>query len=793
MRVKSVVFFLGFVLGMCLNGRAQEKGFVTLSGYIKDKASGETLIGATVYVDSLKTGASTNFYGFYSLSIPKGVYEVSFSYVGYESVKVELELNENKTLDVDLPALSQLLDEVVVSDEEEDINIKSVEMSVEKLDIKTIEKIPAFLGEVDIIRAIQLLPGVSTVGEGATGFNVRGGGIDQNLVLLDEAPVYNSSHLFGFFSVFNPDAVKDVKLVKGGIPAQYGGRLSSIFDVRMKEGNERKFSVSGGVGTIFSRLTLEGPIVKDKASFILAGRRSYVDILAKPFLSDDFKDSKFFFYDLTLKTNYKLNKNNRLFASGYFGRDQFQFGSETKFGWGNSTATLRWNHLFNDRLFSNFTAYYSNYDYKLGFGEDLDKFDWESAIVNYSLKSDFSYFVNPDFEISFGGQGIFYDFKPAKAVAVSAGEVTNISLDNKYAIEAGFFVQSEQKIGQKLSLSYGLRWSYFNYIGSGKVYEFNEPETPGGRKSIQSITQASRGESIESYNNLEPRLALAYQLSSSSSLKASFNRMAQYIHLVSNTAAATPLDVWTPSTNNIDPQIGMQYVLGFFKNLSDNTYELSIEGYYKDLENQLDYVNGADLLINPALEGELLQGKGRAYGVELMAKKKKGKFSGWTSYTISRSERLVENVNQDEWFPTRFDQTHNLSVVANYDLNKKWSFSANFALISGTPTTLPTDRIEFQGYIIPHNSNYRRNNYRIPTYHRLDISATMQGKRKANRKNQDYWVFSIYNVYNNKNPFSVFFQQQEIRPLNGEPIDTQAVKFSIIGSIVPSIAYNFKF
>ena len=767
----------------------------TISGYIKDGQSGETLIGATVYLKELGVGTSSNDYGFYSISVPPGTYNLEFSYLGFETQRKQIDLKENITLSIELAEETTTIVEVVVTSEAEDQNVVKTEMSVNKLNIKTITKMPALLGEVDVIRSIQLLPGVSTVGEGATGFNVRGGGVDQNLVLLDEAPVYNSSHLFGFFSVFNPDAVKDVKLYKGGIPSRYGGRLSSILDVRMKEGNSKRLAVSGGVGLIFSRLAIEAPIIKDKASFIVAARRSYIDVLAKPFLSGSLADSKLNFYDLTLKTNYRINENNRIFLSGYLGRDVFGFGDDAGFNWGNATTTLRWNHLFSERLFSNFTAYYSNYDYEIRFGsEDENKFNWDANIVNYSLKSDISWYINPNNLVTFGGQGVLYEFSPGNAIGVSEGVVSNFSLPKKYGLEAGLFVENEQKINAQLSIHYGLRYSFFNYMGKGKSYKFDTPEVGERKVLAEEPIEYDQWESIQTYGNLEPRISAKYQLNKSASLKLSYNRMVQYIHLISNSVASTPVDVWTPSTNNIKPEVADQYALGFFKNLKDNNYVTSAEVYYKSFNHLVDYIDGPDLFVNELLETELLDGKGRAYGLEVQIEKKKGAFTGWLSYTLARSERKVEGVNDNEWFASRYDQTHNFSTTAFYELNKRWTFSGNFVFNTGTPATFPTDRIEQQGYIIPNIANKgARNNVRIPAYHRLDISAILAGKERPGKRYRGEWVFSVYNVYNRRNPFSIFFRQPDGRTGAGEPIATEAIKFSVIGNFIPSIAYNFKF
>ena len=772
---------------------AQAQADLTISGYVKDATNGETLIGATAYVPGLTVGVTTNEYGFYSLSIPPGTYEIEFSYLGFETITKSIELKENTKLDVELGESATQLTEVIVSSEAEDRNVTNLEMSVNKLDMQTIQKMPTLLGEVEVIRSIQLLPGVSTVGEGASGFNVRGGSIDQNLVLLDEAPVFNSSHLFGFFSVFNPDAVKDVKLYKGGIPSRYGGRLSSILDVRMKEGNSKNLEVKGGVGLIFSRLSVEGPIVKDKASFIVAGRRSYIDVLAAPLLNDGLSGSVLNFYDLTLKTNVDINERNRLFLSGYFGRDNFGFGDDAGFNWGNSTATMRWNHLFNDKLFSNITFYFSDYDYQINFGDTSENaFDWNAQIVNYSLKPEMTYFINPKNTLRFGGQAIVYEFEPGNAVGVSEGEVNDFSLDKKYALEGGVYIEHESDIGDRIQMNYGLRLSYFNYAGEATAYTFGDAEA-GIRRPVTSFTDFDQWESVQTYTNLEPRFSIKYQMNPTSSLKASYNRMAQYIHLVSNTTASTPVDLWLPSTNNIEPQIADQVALGYFKNFKDNTYELSTEVYYKRMDNLVDYIDGADLILNEFIEGDLLAGIGRAYGWEMMIKKNKGAFSGWLSYTLARTERQIEGINNGEWYPSRFDQTHNLSMTSFYELNDRLSFSANFVILTGTPTTFPTSRYEQQGYVIPHNVNESRNNIRIPTYHRLDVSATLEGKRNKERRWQNQWVFSIYNLYNRRNPFSIFFQQAGDRIPVGNPVNTEAIRLSVIGSIVPSVSYNFKF
>ncbi|WP_215240811.1 TonB-dependent receptor [Dyadobacter helix] len=780
---------LALMMIMSLTADAQTKQ--TISGFVKDLANGEGLIGVSVYVRETETGVTTNTYGFYSLTLPAGQYNVVYSYIGYQKIIKEVNLSTDQTVNIEMADESNQLQEVTISTQKEDENVRSIEMSVNKVEMKTIKKMPALLGEVDLIRSIQLLPGVTTVGEGASGFNVRGGDISQNLVLLDEAPVYNSSHLFGFFSVFNPDAVKDVKLIKGGIPAQYGGRISSILDVRMKEGNAKKREINGGIGSIFSRLTYEQPFAAGKGSFIVAARRSYIDILAKPFLNKDLRDSKFNFYDLTAKVNYRLGEKDTFFASGYFGKDVFG-GGDFAFGWGNATATGRWNHIFSNKLFMNLTGYYSNYDYSLGqnVNDDnaRDKFDWKSKIISKSIKPDFTYYITPNNQLTFGGQYIRYDSRPGKAIAISEGETTDISLDPKYADESALYIGNEQKFGDKISLQYGIRYSYFRSLGPGTEYDYIE-EVKGQRKlPVLPGKEYGKGDVIKSYGNWEPRASLNIGLNATTSIKASYNRTAQYLHLLSNTAASSPLDVWTLSSPIIKPEMADQVALGWFQNFKDNTYEASVEVYYKKLYNQIDYVPGSDLLLNQYFTGDLLFGKGRAYGAEFYLKKNKGKLTGWVSYTLSRTERQVETVNNDDWFPARFDKPHNFTSVAIYELRKRLTLSANFTIASGTPATFATNRYEIQGWALGNNYEGKRNNSRIPAYHRLDLAATLKSKRKLFKTGEGEWVFSVYNVYNRRNPFSVYTRVNEDNALK-----TEAVRYSVIGSMIPSVTYNFKF
>ncbi|MES2733032.1 MAG: TonB-dependent receptor [Bacteroidota bacterium] len=759
----------------------------TLSGYIRDAANGEALIGASVSAKGLPIGASTNEYGFYSLTLPQGNYSLTYGYVGYESKSDSLLLSTNLTRNVNLTEQVVQIKEVVISAKKLDENVKSLEMSVNKLDIKTVKLIPAFMGEVDVTRTIQLLPGVSTVGEGAAGFNVRGGGIDQNLILLDEAPVYNSSHMFGLFSLFNSDAVKDMKLLKGGIPAQYGGRLSSLLDVRMKEGNSKQLSASGGSSYLFSRLTVEAPIIKDKSSFIISGRRSYMDLLAKLLDPKKMRNNQQYYYDLNAKFNYTINENNKIYVSGYFGKDVFKTDTLFHLNWGNATSTIRWNHLFNSRLFANFTGIYSDYDYGLGVPKGPGGFELTSKIINYSAKADFTYYLNTNNTLNFGASAILYNIRPGTWKPAGDKSIyMPIELAHQKGVEYAVYLDNEQHLSPRLAMQYGLRFSMFDYIGSGTAYDYEG--SLGEKKMPVNSRTYGNGESIQRYGNLEPRLSARYSLTETSSLKASYNRMAQYVHLISNTTAASPLDVWSTSTNNIKPEIADQGAVGYFRNFHNNAYEYSVEGFYKNMSNQIDYINGADLLLNSRLEGELTYGKGRAYGVELYLKKNEGRLTGWVSYTLSRSERLIEGINNNQWYKAKYDKTHNLSVVGIYALKPRLTVSAVFAYGTGVSFTTPDSKYIIGDIAVPNNSTNDRNNVRVPAYHRLDISATLKNKKTPKKRWESEWVFSIYNLYSRRNAYSIYF-----RPNEKEPTKTEAVRLSIFGIPIPSVTYNFKF
>jgi hypothetical protein len=763
----------------------------TLSGYLKDSRSGEALIGGNVVAEGTGFGVSTNAYGFYSLALPAGEYTIKYYYLGYETESRSVALTGDRTLNIELKESSVELMEVEVS-EDLDRNVKSVEMSTTQLTILEVKAIPQLLGEVDVIRSILLLPGVTTVGEGASGFNVRGGNIDQNLILLDEAPVYNSSHLFGFFSIFNGDAVRDLKLYKGGIPAEYGGRLSSVLDVRQKEGNTKSFHGTGGIGALSSRLMLEGPIVKDKCSFMVAGRRSYADLFLK-FASDpDLRQNQAYFYDLNAKVNYTIDDKNSVFLSAYFGRDIFSFSDLFRFSWGNKTLTLRWNHLFNDKMFANFTALVSDYDYGLGVPSGDQAFDWVSGITNVYTKADFSYYLDPNSTLRFGGSFLYYGFDPGKATPGSETTVFNeFKVPNKYAVEPAVYASIDRRFGSRLNVQLGLRYSHFLRLGEETIYIYDENKPKSPETVIDSV-HYSNGELISYFSGLEPRFSANYLIDDESSVKASYNRTRQYIHLVSNTTSATPIDVWTPSGPHVKPAFADQVAAGYFRNFQKNRYELSAELYYKKMYDLLDYKNGAELILNPTVETELLSGQGKAYGLELMIKRNGKKWSGWVSYTLSRSEIVFmgnfpeETINNGNPYPTNWDKTHDFSATGYYNITKYWQVSAIFVYQTGRPVTYPDGKFEQNGIIIPVYNN--RNAARIPHYHRLDLSITYDFKKNEGRNYKQSIVFGAYNVYARRNAFSIFFRQSEENPLQ-----TEMVRLSILGSIVPFITYNFQF
>ncbi|MDP5201022.1 TonB-dependent receptor [Flavobacterium sp. DG2-3] len=793
MITKNTCTFFLFILTI-FTSFAQEK--FTLSGTISDSKNNETLIGVNIFIPSLKIGTTTNEYGFYSLSAPKGEYEIEISYVGYQTILKNIVLNQNTKNNFSIKEGGEELQEVIITENKGKINIKSPEMSVNKLSISTIKKMPVVLGEVDVIKSILLLPGVTNAGEGASGFNVRGGGADQNLILLDEATIFNSSHVFGFFSVFNPDAIKDLKLYKGGIPARYGGRASSVLEIYQKDGSSKDFHMNGGIGLISSRLLAEGPIEKDKGSFLIGGRASYAHLFLK--LSEDNKNNAAYFYDLNTKLSYKLNDNNSLYLSGYFGRDVFRLNKSFTNTYGNSTLNFRWNHLYSDKLFSNLSLIYSDYYY----GLDLDfvGFKWDSGIKNYNIKYDFKHYLSDKLKLNYGVNGIYYQFNPGtiKPSSEDSG-ITPDQLDKKYAFEPSVYLDAESQLSKKITVAYGLRYSLFYRLGASTInyYDNNQAVVYNSNMQIYekgtptSTQYFSKNKVIQSYDNFEPRFSISYQLNEDQAIKASYNRMAQYLQLISNTSSPTPLDVWMPSDNYIKPQLADQGAIGYFRNIYNGDYSLEVETYYKKIQNRLDYIDGADLIANNAIEQVILNGQMRAYGLELMIKKNKGKFNGWISYTISKSEQQTPGrtpeeigINNGQWYASAYDKTHNLAITSAYNLNEKWSFGANFALQSGQPVTYPNGQYEYLGITVP--SYGLRNENRLPAYHHLDISATLTPTKNKDRNWKGEWVFSIYNVYNRMNAASINFRQNVDTGVN------EAIKTSIFG-IVPAVSYNFKF
>lgn len=785
--VALIIFFL-----TTLSVFSQEK--FTLSGTISNENSNETLIGVNVSVPELKTGITTNEYGFYSLTLPKGNYEIVISYVGFATITEKISLTQNTKKNYSLIESGQELQEVIINSEKTTANIRKPEMSVNKLSISSIKKMPVVLGEVDVIKSILFLPGVTNAGEGQSGFNVRGGGADQNLILLDEAVIFNSSHVFGFFSVFNPDAIKDLKLFKGGIPSKFGGRASSVLDIYQKEGNSKDFHMNGGIGLISSRILAEGPIVKDKGSFLVGGRASYAHLFLK--LSGN--ENSAYFYDLNTKLNYKLNPNNNLFLSGYFGRDVFSLNQTFANTYGNATLNLRWNHLFSDKLFSNLSLIYSDYYY--GLTLDFIGFNWDSGIKNYNLKYDFKHYLSKNIKLNYGLNAIYYDFNPGTIEPNNANSSINFrQLDKKYAFENAIYFEAEQRFSDRLAVNYGLRYSMFNRLGTSSVnfYANNEPVSYDADLKIYEkatptgTTFYKKNKTIASFDNLEPRISAAYELNENQSVKASFNRMTQYLQLISNTASPTPLDVWTPSDNYIKPQIADQVAVGYFNNFNDDKYTLELESFYKTIKNRIDYIDGANLIANEAIEQVVLNGEMRSYGLEILLRKNTGKFNGWIAYTLSKSQQRTPGrtaneigINNGDWYRSAYDKLHNLAVTANYDLSEKWNFGGNFTLQSGQPVTYPNGQYVYQGITVP--SYGERNASSLPAYHHLDISATYVPKPDKKKGWQSEWVFSIYNIYNKQNAASISFRQ------NSETGTNEAVRLSIFGA-VPSVSYNFKF
>ena len=776
---------------------------VTLSGYIKDAANGEELINASI-VNEKSQGTVTNVYGFYSLTLPEGKYTFTVSYIGYESIEKTLTLKESQTLDFELTEATNQLAEVEVTAKKLDENLNRAEMSTTQLTAKQIKAIPQFLGEFDVIRSITLLPGVTTVGEGASGFNVRGGKTDQNLILLDQAPVYNSSHIFGFFSVFNGDAVRDLKLYKGGIPAPFGGRLSSVLDVHQKEGNTKEFAGTMGLGLLSSRLMLEGPLVKDKASFMIAGRRSYQDVLLKASPNDDLNSIIANFYDLNAKVNYKFNDKSRLFLSAYYGKDAFGVPGLVKFDWGNLGLTGRWNYLITDKLFLNVSTIYSDYDYAIGFDFPQAKIDNIAFIKNQSNKVAFSWFPNAKHQVNYGAEATVYDFEPFSTTLdyIDSNLVDiSIELQNEYAVEPSLYIEDNWKVNNRLTIRGGLRYSTFYNIGARDVVNYTPTANGTVRNDLITDTTSYASmeiiEAFEGLQGLEPRLGINFKATENTAVKASYNRMRQYIHLISNTTSSLPIDTWRPAGRYIDPGTADQIALGWNRNFKDGEWQLSVETYYKSMRDLVDFKNGAQPTGVDNIEVALMTGRGRSYGLEVQLDKKIGQLTGWLAYTYSRSQLQVdlgatpeEWINLGQWYSAAQDKPHDIAVVAAYAWKPNISFSGSFIYQTGKPYTYPEAKSEFEGIIYPFALS--RNNSRTPAYHRLDLSMDIAVPNKKDNDLKGSWNIGVYNAYARKNAFSIFFEEE--LDDNGDPTgQTKATQLSIFATAIPTITYNLDF
>jgi len=786
MRSEKYIYLL-FLLMLCLSVLRVEASIweiknsktITLSGFVRDSKTGESLTGALIYQkENFTIAVLTNSYGYFSLSLPVGLYDIAIQFMGFKNKIITVDLQENRSITVEMEEESVALNEVVVTGEKGNRNVVSTN-AITKMDVKEIQNIPVLFGESDILKTIQLLPGISPAGEGNAGFYVRGGGADQNLILLDEAPVYNPSHLLGFFSTFTSEAIKDITVYKGGFPAEFGGRLSSVVDIKMKDGNKKEFHVSGGIGLISSRLAIEGPLLKNKGSFMITARRTYADLFLK-LLSGKGADSTasktiLYFYDLNLKANYEFSGKDRLYLSCYMGRDNFNLSNSLGLNWGNVTATARWNHLISDKMFSNTSLIFSRYNYNFNVAVGSKSMKVLSEIKDWNFKEDLHYYLNPNNLIKIGFNSIYHSFIPSK---VDSSAVFNVKpVDNRYALENAVYISNEQTISKHLKATYGLRYSLFSSIGPGTIYTYN------GLSEIVDSVSYPKGKVFNTFAGFEPRLLMNYIINDSSSVKTSFARTRQYIHLLSNTTSSTPFDLWIPSNVNVLPEIADQYSLGYFRNFKNDMYETSVEVYYKTLQNQIDYRNGADLILNNKVESQLVFGKGWGYGAEFYVKKKRGRLTGWISYTLSKTQRQFDAINGGKAFLAKQDRPHNISIVGMYEMNPRLNFSATWIFYNGNAVTFPSGRYVVEGNIVPLYTG--RNDYRMPDYHRLDIGLTWINKKTETFESS--WNFSVYNVYGRENAYAINFK---VDPKDATKM--QAVQLSLF-RFVPSVTYNFKF
>ncbi|WP_343673350.1 TonB-dependent receptor [Chitinophaga sp.] len=763
------------VLLSCLGAIAQAK--FTISGTIRSKKTGETIIGATVHVAGQSIGTVSNEYGFYSLTLPAGTYTIEFSTVGLQPVQEEVALTQHTVRNIALDDAAQSLKSVTITASGKQRNLNTPQMGMEQLTTKEMKNIPVLLGEKDVLKTIQLLPGIKSAGDGNSGFYVRGGAADQNLILLDEAPVYNASHLFGFFSTFNSDAIKDVTVYKGGMPSQYGGRLSSVLDIKMNDGNNQEYNVSGGIGLISSKVNIEGPLQKDKSSFLVSARRTYVDLFLRLSNDSSIKNNSLYFYDLNAKLNYQLTKRDRLFASGYFGADNLVVGNNFGLKWGNGTGTLRWNHIYSSKMFSNTSLIFSNYNYKINVKSGANDVNIFSQIRDWNLKEELQYYISQRHNLRIGFNTIYHTMRPGEITSTQSSNFNSSRLQQRYSWENAVYVSDVWKATNKLDLSYGARLTAFSILGGGDFFNIDADG------NILDTLHYKSGEFVKTYINLEPRLAVSYKLTDISSVKASYARNVQNLHLISNSTSSSPTDRWVASTNIIKPEISDQVSLGYYKNLGGNKYELTVETYYKTMQHQIDYRDGADVLNNDAIETQLLFGKGRAYGIEWLLKKKAGRLNGWVSYTLSKTQRKIDGINNGNWYNARQDRTHDIAVVGMYQLNDKWSLSASWVYYTGDAVTFPSGK-----YVINNTVYYyytERNGYRMPAYHRLDLGATKQLHKRGRYSSE--LAFSLYNAYGRENAYTITFRQSKDDPNKTEAVRTSLFRF------VPSISYNFKF
>jgi len=768
-----LLLFVTLFFSIC-NGQQR----YSVSGTVKNKKTGETIIGAFIRLLNAKQGTTTNEYGFYSISLTKGSYQFEIGSIGKLNDTVSFFLGRDTVMNIQLGDDNISLAEVTVTSRPRTgRTISGTQMGVERLSTVEIKNIPVLFGEKDVLKTIQLLPGIKSAGDGNAGFFVRGGTTDQNQILLDEANVYNPSHLLGFFSTFNSDAIKDVTVYKGGMPAQYGGRLSSVLDIKMNDGNNQNYGVSGGLGLISAKLNVEGPIQKDKSSFLVTGRRTYADLFLKASPDSTINQSNLYFYDLNAKMNYELGAKDKIYVSGYFGKDKLGFGDQFGINWGNSTGTVRWNHIFNKRLFSNTSLIYSNYDYELQIRTGSNDFRIFSQIRDWNLKQDYQLNTGSGHSLRFGWSSTFHTVRPGEITASETSSVNNKIQQKRYSLENGIYVSDNWKLSDKVNITLGSRLTGFSVLGKGDFYRLND------KGEIIDTTSYNSGEVVKTYWNLEPRVAFGYQFNSNSSLKASYVRNVQNMHLISNSTSSTPTDKWVSSSNIIKPEISDQFSVGYYKNLANNRYELTVEAYYKTMQNQIDYRDGADVFTNDIIETQLLFGKGRAYGLETMLRKKTGKLTGWISYTLSKTERQIDGINNNAWYNARQDRTHDVAIVGIYQVNKKWTVSANWIYYTGDAVTFPNAKYTVGGQTVYYYTN--RNGYRMPAYHRLDLGATMQLKQR--KKWSSELAFSLYNAYGRENAYTITFRDNENNPEKTEAVQTSLFRW------VPSISYNFKF